>query len=103
MNAASVLAGSIGTEVQQYYCLAGVFGSKLELSMQLLHMSCRLASALPISIGENGSIPLLTLTCTGILEHSMGARNRVGKGLSYRPPRLQRLASNSVPSPHRLL
>ncbi len=38
----------------------------------------------------------------GILEQSMGARNRVGKGLSYRPARLHRLASrydNSFPSP----
>jgi hypothetical protein len=30
--------------------------------------------------------------CTGILEQSMGARNRVGIGLSYRPARLHRLA-----------
>ncbi len=28
----------------------------------------------------------------GIFEHSMGAWNRVGIGLSYRPARLQRLA-----------
>ncbi len=28
----------------------------------------------------------------GIFKHSMGARNRVGIGLSYRPARLHRLA-----------
>jgi hypothetical protein len=33
----------------------------------------------------------------GILEQSMGARNRVGIGLSYRPARLHRLAG-SIPS-----
>ncbi len=43
----------------------------------------------------------------GILEQSVGARirNRVGKGLSYRPARLHRLADrydNLVPSPHEL-
>jgi hypothetical protein len=32
----------------------------------------------------------------GILEQSMGARNRVGIGLSYRPARLHRLAE-SIP------
>ncbi len=32
--------------------------------------------------------------CAGILEQSMGARNRVGIGLSYRPARLQRLAGS---------
>ncbi len=31
-------------------------------------------------------------TCAGIYEQSMGARNRVGLGLSYRPARLHRLA-----------
>ncbi len=30
--------------------------------------------------------------CAGILEQSMGARNRVGIGLLYRPARLHRLA-----------
>jgi hypothetical protein len=29
--------------------------------------------------------------CAGIFKQSMGARNRVGIGLSYRPPRLHRL------------
>ncbi len=32
--------------------------------------------------------------CAGILEQSMGARNRVGIGLSYRPARLHRLAES---------
>ncbi len=32
------------------------------------------------------------INCAGILEQSMGARNRVGIGLSYRPARLRRLA-----------
>jgi hypothetical protein len=36
------------------------------------------------------------LSCAGILEQSMGARNRVGKGLSHRPVRLHRLAE-SIP------
>ncbi len=30
--------------------------------------------------------------CGGIFKQSMGARNRVGIGLSYRPARLHRLA-----------
>jgi hypothetical protein len=37
-------------------------------------------------------INLSVLPCAGILEQSMGARNRVGIGLSYRPARLHRLA-----------
>jgi hypothetical protein len=32
------------------------------------------------------------LSGAGIFKHSMGARNRVGIGLSYRPARLHRLA-----------
>jgi len=32
--------------------------------------------------------------CAGILEQSMGAWNRVGTGLSYRPARLHRLAAS---------
>ncbi len=35
---------------------------------------------------------LLYLTWAGIFKHSMGARNRVGIGLSSRPARLHRLA-----------
>ncbi len=34
--------------------------------------------------------------CVGILEQSMWARNRVGKGMLYRPARLHRLAE-SIP------
>jgi hypothetical protein len=33
-------------------------------------------------------------SCAGILEHSMGARNREGIGLSYWPARLHRLAES---------
>ncbi len=36
------------------------------------------------------------LNCAGILEQSMGARSRVGIGLSYQPARLHRLAE-SIP------
>ncbi len=35
--------------------------------------------------------------CAEILKQSMGARNRVGRGLSYRPARLHRMAE-SYPS-----
>jgi hypothetical protein len=35
---------------------------------------------------------VLYLFCAGILEQSMGARNREGMELSYRPVRLSRLA-----------
>ena len=38
----------------------------------------------------------LPASCAGILEQSMGARNRVGIGLSHRPARLHRLAE-SIP------
>ncbi len=41
-------------------------------------------------------INIYFLFCTGILEHSMGARNRVGLGLSYQSARLHRLAE-SIP------
>jgi hypothetical protein len=36
------------------------------------------------------------IPCTGILEQSIGARNRVGIGMSYRPARLHRVAE-SIP------
>jgi hypothetical protein len=36
--------------------------------------------------------PLDPAICAGIFKQSMGARNRVGTGLSYRPARLHRLA-----------
>ncbi len=39
---------------------------------------------------------LTAQSSAGILEQSMGARNRVGTGLSYRPARLRRLAE-SIP------
>jgi hypothetical protein len=35
---------------------------------------------------------LTAQSSAGILEQSLGARNRVGTGLSYRPARLRRLA-----------
>jgi hypothetical protein len=34
------------------------------------------------------------IACVGIFEQSMGARNQVGKGFSYRPARLHRLAES---------
>jgi hypothetical protein len=40
--------------------------------------------------------------CAGILEQSMGTRNRVGIGLSDRPARLHRLAE-SIPGLHKSL
>jgi hypothetical protein len=39
---------------------------------------------------------LQSVSCAGILEQSIGAGNRVGKGLPYRPARLHRLAE-SIP------
>jgi hypothetical protein len=33
-----------------------------------------------------------TMICAGIFKQSLGARNRVGIGFSYRPARLDRLA-----------
>jgi hypothetical protein len=38
----------------------------------------------------------IIITCAGILKQSMGPRNRVGIGLSYRPARLHKLAE-SIP------
>jgi hypothetical protein len=46
------IAASIGTEVLRYYCRAGLFGSKCDLSMQISPLGCRLVSALSIPIGE---------------------------------------------------
>jgi hypothetical protein len=43
--------------------------------------------ALPISPDGRLGQP-----CAGILEQTMGVRNRVGKGLSYWPARLHKLA-----------
>jgi hypothetical protein len=36
----------------------------------------------------SGQIDKDDVNCAGILEQSMGARNRVGLGLSYRPARI---------------
>jgi hypothetical protein len=44
------------------------------------------------------SIPSNYVVSPGILEQSMGARKRVGIGLSYRPARLHRLAGRYVKS-----
>ncbi len=41
---------------------------------------------------EFGSLFFIQSNCAGILEQSMGARNRVGIGLSYRPARPHRMA-----------
>ncbi len=38
-------------------------------------------------IDSKKSIPPAYVACAGILEQSLGARNRVGKGLSYQPAR----------------
>jgi len=58
-------------------------GSFLLISLGTCHRA--LSLALPIST-------LKVWYCGGIFEQSMGTRNRVGIGLSYRPARLQRLA-----------
>jgi hypothetical protein len=46
--------------------------------------------------GSNGSKKLgffaVLVPCAGIFKQSMGARNRVGIGLSYRPARLHSVA-----------
>jgi hypothetical protein len=41
-------------------------------------------------IDSKEPIPLANVARAGILKQSMGARNRVGIGLSYRPARLQK-------------
>ncbi len=47
---------------------------------------------------ENGdySYPMV---CAGIFKQSMGARNRVGIGLSYRPARAENLSRTGPPEP----
>ncbi len=61
------IAASIGPEVYRYYCRAGLFGSICDLFMQIISpLGGWLVSALSISDGKNGSIPLLTLTLTTI-------------------------------------
>jgi hypothetical protein len=47
-------------------------------------------------IDSKKSIQPAYVACAGILEQSMGARNRVGIGLSYWPARLHRL-EESIP------
>jgi hypothetical protein len=48
-------------------------------------------------IGNKKSMINKAETCAGILDQSMGAKNRVGIGVSYRPAKLHRLAE-SIPS-----
>ncbi len=43
-------------------------------------------------IDSKESIPPAYVACAGIFKQSMGDRNRVGIGLSYRPAKLNRLA-----------
>ncbi len=43
-------AASIGTEVGRYYCRTGIFGRKLELSMQFFLCGSWLEAALPIIV-----------------------------------------------------
>ncbi len=45
---------------------------------------------------ENSFTVNKVVNCAGIFEQSMGARNQVGIGFSYRPARLHRLAE-SIP------
>jgi hypothetical protein len=52
------------------------------------HGCCMLSSG----IDSKESIAPLYVALAGIFKQSMGARNRVGIGLSYRPARLHRLA-----------
>ncbi len=48
-----------------YYCRAGLFGSQCDMSMQISPWAVR--TVVPrFPVGENGSIPLLTLTLTTI-------------------------------------
>jgi len=85
-----------------------------------IHMQkCKYCSRKQVKVGKSKryfeffriSIALFQFTnpfheaSAGILEQSMGARNRIGTGLSYQAARLHRLAcgyDNSVPSPERL-
>jgi hypothetical protein len=55
-----------GVTVLLHYCRAGLFGSVCDLTVQISPLGGWLVSALSISIGENGSISLLTLTLTTI-------------------------------------
>jgi hypothetical protein len=55
----------------------------------LRHFSCRKAATTMSTISN-------LAYSAGILEQSMGTRNRVGIGLSYRTARLHRLAESTV-------
>jgi hypothetical protein len=70
----------------------------------MLYMGRRERSSIPVRAiiifgclaGEAlSSVPLHF--CAGILEQSMGPRNRVRIGLSYRPAKLHRLADSWAP------
>ena len=46
-------------------------------------------------LSDNGCVRMsVEESCAGIFKQSMGARNRVGIGLSYRPARLEKLYWN---------
>ncbi len=51
----------------------------------------------PLTPPHPPSVPLPPHTCAGIFKQSMGARNRVGIGLSYRPSRLHNSLAELVP------
>jgi hypothetical protein len=61
--------------------------------LYLLHLS-RLCTQSALDPEQNPSED--SYSCAGILGQSLGVRNRVGIGLSYRPARLHRLAE-SIP------
>ncbi len=65
---------------ERYYCQAGLIGRKCDLPMQISALDGWLVSAL--SILENGSFPLLTLTLTIITSMQLEI-----KQASSRPPR----------------
>ncbi len=69
--------------IQQYYLLV------FKTTLKLLHCIFYWYLSAVYSM-------ITTETCAGILEQSMGARNQVGKGLSYRPARQHRLVE-SIP------
>jgi hypothetical protein len=50
----------------------------------------------PCQVVTAALVTALTLLCAGIFEQPMGAKNRVGIGLWYRPARTHRLAE-SIP------
>jgi hypothetical protein len=57
-----------------------------------LHHDFRVTKTGPYSLDRKHWQPVLERTCVGIFKQSMGDRNRVGIGLSYRPARLLSLA-----------